>query len=301
MTSSSFPLLLVTGASGHLARQAIAQVLERWPAERLVAATRHPDRLADLAARGVQLRFADFDQPASLTAAFDGAQRLLLVSTDAIDGTPRRVTQHGHAIAAAEAAGVAHLVYTSFAKADSSPLGAIAMDHGRTERLLQDSRLGFTVLRNAFYAEMLLATLPLACRSGTLPCAEGGGGVPYIARADAALAAAAALADGFEGRRTLDIAGEAAIDAQGLAALASEVLGCVVAAVPQPDAALQAAWEAAGAAAPMARLFAAIDRGVAQGAMDVAGPAFRQLTGRAPVALRDFLAQQHEVLTRHRC
>ena len=123
----SSPTLLVTGASGQLGRRVIAHLLQthRVPAGQIIATTRKPETLADLAAQGVQVRGADFDDPASLVAAFSGAQRLLLVSTDALDRPGRRLEQHQAAVAAAVQAGARHVVYTpcrARSRARPSPL-----------------------------------------------------------------------------------------------------------------------------------------------------------------------------------
>lgn len=285
--------LLVSGASGALARQVLELLLLHRPWVPLIAATRHPDRLADLAARGVSLRFADFDQPGSLDAAFEGAARMLLVSTNTVDAPPRRVEQHRHAIEAAARCGVQHVVYTSFATAGAAQPGPIAADHAATERLLHERPGGFSILRNAFYAELLLATLPLACRSHRLPCAPGRGRMTCVARTDCAAAAAAALLDGFEGRRVLSIAGEEALDAHALAALASDVLGVRIEAFEVPLDQLEAAWTECGASPGMARVFAGIDRGAAEGEMEVRDGDLRALLsalpGRVPTRMSEFL------------
>ncbi|MGJ7527767.1 NAD(P)H-binding protein [Variovorax sp. GB1P17] len=285
--------LLVSGASGALARQAVELLLLHRPEVPLIATTRHPDRLADLAARGVSVRFADFDEPASLDAAFEGASRMLLVSTNTVDAPPRRVTQHRNAIEAAQRCGVLHVVYTSFATAGAAQPGPIAADHAATEQLLHEGTAGFSILRNAFYAELLLATLPLACASHRLPCAPGRGRMTCVARSDCAAAAAAALADGFEGRRVLSIAGEEALDAHALAALASQVLGVRIDALEVPPDQLEAAWTECGASPGMARLFAGIDRGTAKGEMEVRDSdlrtLLRALPQRVPTGMREFL------------
>lgn len=292
--------LLVSGASGALARQAIALLQQHRPDVPLIATTRHPDRLADLAASGVSVRFADFDQPDSLASAFEGASRMLLVSTNTADAPPRRVTQHRNAIDAARRCGVQHVVYTSFATAGAAQPGPIAADHAATEQLLREGPGGFSVLRNAFYAELLLATLPLACRSHRLPCAPGRGRMTYVARSDCAAAAAAALADGFEGRRVLSIAGEEALDAHTLAALASEVLGVRIEAVETAPDQLEAAWTGCGASAGMARVFAGIDRGMAKGEMEVRESDLRTLLGALPpcepMDMRAFLLAHRAVI-----
>lgn len=301
ISSSPAGALLVSGASGALARQTIEQLLRHRPDAPLIAATRHPDQLADLAARGVSVRFADFDRPASLDEAFAGASRMLLVSTNTTEGSARRIAQHRQAIEAAQRQGLRHLAYTSFATAGAAQPGPVAADHAATERLLRDSGLGFSILRNAFYAEMLQMTLPLACASGELPCAPGRGRMTWVARADCAAAAAAALLDGFEGRRTFTIAGEESLDAHALAALASEVLGVPIAAVETPPDQLAQAWARCGASPGMAALFAGIDGATARGEMEIRGSDLRALLkalpGAEPTSLRAFL-QAHRAALR---
>ncbi|HEU5098574.1 MAG TPA: NAD(P)H-binding protein, partial [Roseiflexaceae bacterium] len=124
MTATHQQTLLVTGASGHLGRRVIELLLEA-NAGHVIATTRSPDNLADLAARGVEVRKADFDAPGSLASAFAGADRLLLISTDALDGTDRRIVQHRNAVKAAEQAGVTHVVYTSFTNTEPGNPAAV--------------------------------------------------------------------------------------------------------------------------------------------------------------------------------
>ena len=170
--TDSRPTLLVTGASGHLGRQVVELLLDTH-AGHIIATTRNPEKLADLAARGVEVRGADFDDPESLPAAFAGAERLLLISTDAADGTDRRARQHIHAVKAAEQAGVAHVLYTSLINPGPESPILIAPDHAATEQALAESALDWTVLRNNMYTDYLLQSLPQAVASGKLTAAAG--------------------------------------------------------------------------------------------------------------------------------
>jgi NAD(P)H dehydrogenase (quinone) len=129
---------------------------------KLIALTRTPDKLADFAAKGVELRAASFDDAASLPAAFSGAQRALIISTDSLDRPGRRLEQHTNAIEAAKASGVEHLVYTSLTHTGPSSLVGLAPDHWATEGALRDSELAYTVLRNNMYTDYLLMGLPFA-------------------------------------------------------------------------------------------------------------------------------------------
>lgn len=184
--------LFVTGASGHLGRRVIELLLEK-NAGKIVAGTRTPEKLADLAARGVVVRHADFEDPKSLEAAFAGADRVLIVSTDAIDRPGRRIAQHRAAVAAAVRAGVKHAVYTSMPNPETSPV-TFAPDHLGTEQALKSSGLTYTILRNCWYTEYLVPGLAAAVAAGKLISATGNGGAPYVTREDCAQAAAAALA-----------------------------------------------------------------------------------------------------------
>ena len=142
--------LLVTGATGHLGQRVLHHLVDtlRVPGNRIIATTRKPESLSAWAVKGVVVRTADFENTASLTDAFRGARRLLLISTDAIDRPGRRLAQHKNAIDAAVQAGVSHVVYTSMPEPEGSPV-VFAPDHAGTEAALAASTLpGWTVLRN---------------------------------------------------------------------------------------------------------------------------------------------------------
>ncbi len=189
--------LLITGASGQLGRRVLELLLDAG-AGKLIATTRNPEKLAELARRGVVVRKADFDDAASLPAAFAGAGRLLLISTDAV-GTPgRRIAQHRAAVDAAVRAGVKHVVYTSLTRPEPGSPVTFASDHYGTEQALAASPLGWTILRNNVYTDFLLRSLPQAVATGKLVAAAGDGGAGYVTREDCArVAAAALLAEGW--------------------------------------------------------------------------------------------------------
>ena len=126
----------------------------------IIATTRDPAKLADLAARGVDVRAADFNDEASLTKAFSGADRALLVSTDALD---QREAQQLRAVKALEAAGVKHVVYTSVPNPETT-LAIVGPSHAVTEKALAASKLDYTVLRNNLHADLLFASLPGAVK-----------------------------------------------------------------------------------------------------------------------------------------
>jgi NAD(P)H dehydrogenase (quinone) len=295
MSANHRRTLLVTGASGHLGQRVIELLLEA-NAGRVIAATRTPEKLAHLAARDVEVRKADFDDPSTLATAFAGVDRLLLISTDVLDGTDRRQVQHRNAVKAAEQAGVKHVVYTSLTRPEPGSPIAIAPDHYVTEQALAASTLDWTVLRNNVYTDFLLQSLPRAVATGQLVVVAGDGKTGYVTREDCARAAAAALAAHDSGRMTLDITGPAGITQAELAEIVGDVSGQLVAYVPVPADAIVAGMVAAGLPQPMAEAYVTFGVAAADGTLAVVSTAVADLTGKAPQSVHDYLAAHREAL-----
>jgi len=283
--------LLVTGASGHLGRRVVEHLLTTHgvPAKQIIATTRKPEALAEFAARGVDVRRADFDDATGLVQAFRGAKRLLLISTDKVDVPGARLRQHTGAVEAAARAGVQHVVYTSmYACEPGSPI-PFAPDHHGTEQALAKSRLGWTVLRHTWYMDSLLQSLPQAIKSGQLVSAGNDQGVNYVTREDCARVDAAALAANATSNARYDITGPTAVNASGLAALASELSGKPVKAVLVTPEQLEAGLKAAGLPPPVVAIVAGIDVNTRNGTVRNVSDAVLKLTGKAPQSVPDFL------------
>lgn len=280
--------LLVTGASGHLGRRVLELLLEAG-AGKIIATTRHPEKLADFAALGVEVREADFDDPVSLVNAFGGADRLLLISTDATDAPGHRLQQHINAVNAAKSAGVSHIVYTSLINPEPGSPVLLAPDHWGTEQALTESGVGFTSLRNNVYTEMLIGVLERAKATGAVASATGEGKIAHVTREDCARVAAAALASSFEGTQKLDVTGPAAYTYAELTDIIASVLGKSVTYVPLTLETLIDGMVQAGLPRPVAEAYASFDAGIAQGKMDVVSTTIQDLTGRAPISVENFL------------
>lgn len=287
--------LLVTGANGHLGRRAVECLLDAG-AKNVVAASRNPDKLADLAARGATLRRADFDDPASLASAFAGVERLLIVSTDALGVPGQRQRQHQAAIDAAVKAGVKHIVYTSMPHPEPGSLIPFAPDHLHTEQAIERSGVNYTILRNNWYSDNALFWLPQILASGQWFTSAGEGRVGYVARADAAAAAAAALA-GESGSQRYDITGPASLTVAEIAATAIDLLGKPIAVIPVSDEQLSGGMTAGGVPAPLVELLVAMDANTRIGKVDVVSDAVQRLTGRAPQSMREFLTANRAAFT----
>lgn len=285
--------LLVTGASGQLGRRVVELLLEAGE-KNIIAATRSTDKLADFAARGVDVRYADFDDAASLETAFKGADRLLLISTDAVGVPGLRVKQHITAIKAAEAAGVKHVLYTSLTKPEGSPV-TLAPDHEQTEAALKASGLNWTVLRNNIYMDSLIGTVQQALKSGgVIYSACGEGKTAYVSREDCARAAAAALQADFEGTRILDINGAQALTQGDIAQIASSVLDKTISYTALSPEALAAGLAGANLPEPIVQLIVSFDVGAAQGQFETISADFNELTGGEQIRLADLLSENKQ-------
>jgi NAD(P)H dehydrogenase (quinone) len=283
--------VIVTGAAGHLGRLVAGQLLQDLPPEQVVLVTRRPEALSGFGARGAQVRHGDFDDPASLRHAFAGGDRMLLVSTDAVG---RRVRQHRTAIDAAVAAGVGHVVFTSIVNPVArSPLGQIAWEQRRTEAMLRQSGLTWTILRFGSYAELQLPPAAVAVKNRRLYTNGGDGRMVPVSRRDCAEAAAATLTTDGHAGRTYDITGPEALSAAGLAGVYAAVSGQPVDVVQLDDHMLTLLLVRIGTPLPTAVYVTAFGRAIRQGYFDVVDPACERLTGRPPAPLGD-------VLTAHR-
>ena len=279
-------MIVVTGATGQLGRLVIDNLLERVAPQRIVAAVRDPAKAADLAARGVQVRQADYTQPASLGSAFAGASKLLLISSSAIG---QRVAQHRAVIDAAVQAGVHLVAYTSLLHADTSRLG-LALEHKETESLLKASGLPHVLLRNGWYSENYTASVPAALAHGALLGSAGTGRIASAARADYAAAAAAVLTRDDQAGRIHELAGDASYTLGELAAEIARQSGKAVVYKDLPQADYEAALLGFGLPASVASLLADSDAAAAQGGLFDDGRQLSALIGRPTTPMADSVA-----------
>jgi NAD(P)H dehydrogenase (quinone) len=281
--------ILITGATGHLGRLTVEQLLRAgYPADQLVAAGRGTDRLAGLAAQGVQTRPLSYDDRDSLAAAFTDVETVLLVSGSELG---RRTQQHANAIDAAVAAGVKRLVYTSAPHADTVDL-AVTPEHRATEEHLLASGLEYTLLRNGWYTENYLPAVEQARDSGVILGSAGDGRVASASRADYAAAAAAVLVETGHENRVYELTGDTAWDYAELAAAAGQVVGREVS-YQQVDAAehLRTLTEA-GLPQDLAGFLVAVDGNIRDGLLAETTPTLRELIARPTTPLVDGLVSR---------
>jgi NAD(P)H dehydrogenase (quinone) len=282
MSDISDNFIVVTGANGQLGGGIAERLLERVPASQVGVSVRDSAGASELERRGVRVRAGDFDDPASLAYAFEGAAQVLIVSVDGLGEVA--VGRHRAAIEAARAAGARRVLYTSHQHAEAGSPFAASPDHAATEAALSGSDVA---LRNGFYASTTVHLLGRAAQTGQLLAPEDGP-VSWTVVADLAEAAAIVLAEELRPDGPLT-AGEA-LDLAAVAAIASDVLGRPIERVVVPDDAYVAGLIEHGVPEWQATLFLGMFKASRAGKFDVVDPTLEQLLGRPPVALRDFLA-----------
>jgi len=279
-------MIVITGASGQLGRLVIEELLTSVPANQIIAAVRTPAKVADLAARGVVVRQADYSQPATLDAAFAGASQILLISSSEVG---QRLPQHQNVIAAAKRANVSLLAYTSLLHADTSPLG-LATEHVATEQALKASGLPYAILRNGWYTENYTASIPPALQYGVLLGSAGDGKIASATRSDYAAAAAAVLRTSNQAGKVYELAGDTAYTLTEFAAELTRLSGKAIAYQNLPQADYAKALLDAGLPDFLAELLADSDTGASKGGLFDDSHQLSQLIGRPTTPLATAIA-----------
>lgn len=274
-------MIAVTGATGHLGRLVMEQLLQKVPADQLIAAVRSPEKARDLAARGVQVRKADYDAPETLEPAFRGADKLLLISANEIG---KRERQHESAIRAAKKAGVGLLVYTSILRADTSSI-SLAAEHFATEQAIREAGIPFVILRNGWYLENYTENLGPALQHGVLLGAAKDGRIAAAARADYAAAAVAVLTSAGHEGKVYELAGDTSFTMAELAAEVARQSGKPVTYQDMPAEKYAETLRGFGLSGPIADMLASADAGIARGDLDDRGGELRRLIGRPTTPL----------------
>lgn len=286
--------IIVSGASGQLGGLVVEELLARGvPPENLILVSRTPERLERYRGLGADTRFGDFTQPESLDEAYTGGERMLLIS---IGGSAERPALHKNAIDAAVEAGVEHIAYTSYINADVYETSTIAPDHRETERMLMESGVTWTMLRNHLYANGLVDQAVEAIEKGRIVTHTPDARAAYVTREDCAAAAAAVLATRGHENEIYDITGPELVGPAEIAALASEMSGAPVELVVVDEDDYVAYLRSTG-------LPGGAVRGSLSFAAELDSPylreistAVRELTGRPPTSVRELLRANRDRL-----
>ena len=287
-------MIVVTGATGKLGRLIVNELLRIVPASLVAASARDPGKAGGLAARGARLRQGDYEDPASLQQAFQGAEQVLIVSSNARASGGDPLAQHRAAIAAARSVGARRLVYTSHMGASPTSAFSPMHDHAATETLLADSGLAWTALRNGFYASTVPQLVGDAAATGRL-VAPVDGKVAWTAHADLAACAARILAD--EGRfdgPTPPLTAAEASDLADVAAVLSRLAGRHVDREVVTDEEQAARLKGHGLPRAMIEMTMGIYRAARAGEFARTDPTLARLIGRQPATIVEELARALE-------
>lgn len=278
-------MIAITGATGQLGRLVIEALVKKIPAGQLIAAVRSPEKTADLARQGVQVRAADYNKPETLVAAFAGVEKLLLISGSEVG---QREAQHKAVIDAAKTAGVKFIAYTSLLHADKSPLG-LGIEHRATEALLQASGVPFALLRNGWYSENYAASIAPALAHHAFIGAADRGRIASASRQDYAEAAAEVMLRDDQAGKVYELAGD---DHYTLAQFTAEIAaqsGEKVDYINLPQAEFADALKNAGLPEGLADMLADSDAGAAQGGLFDDSHTLSKLIGRATTPYQDVI------------
>lgn len=283
-------MIIVTGATGQLGGLIVERLLDLVPAERIGVSVRDPIKVGNLARHGVRVRRGDFAEPESLRYAFEGAEQILIVSSNArvYGGDP--LSQHRAAIEAAIAVGTRRIVYTSHMGASFTSAFPPMHDHAATEDMLRNCGVAWTALRNGFYAESIRSYLGDVASSGALDL-PADGKVAWTAHADLAAAAARLLVDtGKPDGPTPPLTAGKALDFGDVAEILEDLVGHPITRRVIPDDTMEAHLAAQGMTSHVIAITIGFYRAARAGEFADAGPALTDLLGNEPTDLRKVLA-----------
>ncbi|BDW71784.1 NAD(P)H:quinone oxidoreductase [Escherichia coli] len=285
-------MIAITGATGQLGHYVIESLMKTVPAsQQIVAIVRNPAKAQALAAQGITVRQADYGDEAALTSALQGVEKLLLISSSEVG---QRAPQHRNVINAAKAAGVKFIAYTSLLHADTSPLG-LADEHIETEKMLADSGIVYTLLRNGWYSENYLASGPAALEHGVFIGAAGDGKIASATRADYAAAAARVISEAGHEGKVYELAGDSAWTLTQLAAELTKQSGKSVTYQNLSEADFAAALKSVGLPDGLADMLADSDVGASKGGLFDNSKTLSKLIGRPTTTLAESVSHLFNV------
>lgn len=276
-------MIAITGATGLLGQHVIENLLQTVPANQIVAFARDVKKGSSLSQKGVLVRQADYNDKASLITALQGVDKLLLISSSEVG---KRTIQHRNVIEAAKSADVQFIAYTSILHADRSPL-SLHVEHVETEKMLADSGISYTLLRNGWYTENYLASVPAAIEHGVFLGAAGDGKIASATRADYALAAARVISEERHIGKVYELAGDEAWTLEQLAKELTKQSGKQVIYNNLSQADFVAALKTAGLPDKLSNMLADSDIGASKGGLFDDSHTLSKLIGRRTTTLAE--------------
>lgn len=284
-------MILITGASGKLGGLVLEKLLDQLPeGEKLSASSRDPDKISHYGAKGVNIYAADYDDKNSLIRAFRGVRKVFFVSGMAPN--EQRIRQHRNVVSAAVLAGVRRVVYTSFCQAGPSSKFLFADVHHQTEEMLKNSGLTYTILRNSWYADLLLEGIEQTLDSGTFKAAAGDARINSIPREEIANAAVKVLTTDAFGNATFDLTGPDTFNYAEAVSWMSQAYGKPISYSEVNSEQLRKLY---GGDSPNGYKINGIIssyEAMRSGEYDFVSDDFAQIMGRKPQSVKDFIREQ---------
>lgn len=295
--------IIVTGVDGQFGRAAANGILKKVPAENLIFTSPIPKGLNSYKDLGVDVRLADFSNPETLVHAFQGGERMLLISMP-MNG-PVRVKLHKNAIDSAKKAGVKNIIYTSIIGAgDINNPAIVTLDHRATENDIKESGMAWNFMRNGQYSEaMTQFALPSAFQSGVWYSNQGEGKVAFVSRNDCVATAIALLLNKGENNAIYDVTGPELFTYEQVAQIATEITGKPIRYINVTDEEMMEMWTKMGvprttdngmANSPVpwsSEDMTSFGRAIRKGLMAAHSDAVEKLTGRKPRSLRELIQE----------
>jgi NAD(P)H dehydrogenase (quinone) len=285
-------MILVTGATGHLGGSIIQHLVRKMPANQIVALVRDETKATWLRETGVVIRAGDYHNPKSLTAAFVGVQKAVLVSSSDFRD---RLGQHKNVIDAAVAAGVRRLAYTGVSLKDvnTSVLRSFMLDHFQTEDYLKESGMDYTFMRHNLYAEMIPVYIGRQVLEKGIVFPGGQGSIPFALRDEMGEANANVLVNEGHEKKVYNIANDVGYSFAEMVGILSAAAGRTIP-YHQPEPARYIdLLTAAGLPAHLTQVAAGFSTAMRNGEFDLASDDLKRLLGRKPAGLELYLQQTY--------
>lgn len=287
---------LVTGATGNLGTKIVDTLLKTIPANQLAVSVRNPEKAKGLQARGVEVRYGDFDYPETLDSAFAGIERLLIISADGDNET--RIRQHANAVAAAERAGVKFIAYTSLANAQEST-NLFAPTHKATEIAIKKTGIPYSFLRNNWYLENEIASIQGVLAGAPWVTSAGNGKVGWALKQDYAEAAAAVLSNDGHENTIYEFSGKL-LTQEEFVSILGNILGKEVPIQQVDDATYTDIMKAAGIQDFVIPILVDIQRSIREGSLDFESNDFQKVLGRPATPVEEVLTQIINEITQNK-
>lgn len=281
--------ILVTGATGPLGKAVVNELLKSTDAANVAVLVRDPAKAADIAAAGVTVLQGDYNDYASLEAAFKGIDKLYFVSGNDVAG---RVPQHENVVKAAIAAKVGHIFYSSFDRKTedgTSAIAFVAVAHLHTEELLKASGIPYTILKHSVYTDMLPMFMGEKVLETGIYLPAGKGKVAFATREDMGIAGAKLLLGTGHENKSYVLAGDVSYSFDDVADILSELSGKTITYTTPSVAEYTAQATTAGVPEAYAQMFAAFAQAMDQGEFDFPDSTLEKILGRKPASLKESL------------